>query len=57
MTKKYDAKLKKLFVSLEQGKVVTSSFLKSLGISENLRQYYLESGWLQSLGRGVVFSV
>lgn len=52
MTKEYDTKLKKLFIALEQGKVVTSSFLKSLGISENLRQYYLESGWLQSLGRG-----
>lgn len=52
MTKKYDTKLKSLFIVLEPGKVVTSSLLESLGISENLRQYYLESGWLQSVGRG-----
>lgn len=52
MTKKYDTKLKNLFIVLEPGKVVTSSLLESLGISENLRQYYLESGWLQFVGRG-----
>lgn len=52
MATENDTKLRKLFKVLQQGNVVTISLLESLGISDNLRQYYLESGWLQSLGRG-----
>jgi hypothetical protein len=52
MTTDNDTKLRKLFKVLQQGNVVTIPLLESLGISDNLRKYYLESGWLESLGRG-----
>ncbi len=51
MTTDNDTKLRKLFKVLRQGNVVTIPLLESLGISNNLRKYYLESGWLESLGR------
>ena len=37
---------------IPQGTVVTSVWLKSLGISNDLQQYYKNNGWLQSLGTG-----
>lgn len=52
MTTENDTKLRRLFKVLQQGNVVTVPLLESLGISDNLRKYYLESGWLESLGRG-----
>lgn len=52
MTTNKDTKLRKLFKVLQQGNVVTIPLLESLGISDNLRKYYLESGWLESLGSG-----
>ena len=52
MTTDKDTKLRRLFKVLHQGNVVTISLLDSLDISDDLRKYYLESGWLEPLGRG-----
>ena len=52
MTTKNETKLRKLFKVLQLGNVVTTSLLEKIGISDDLRMYYLESGWLESLGRG-----
>jgi hypothetical protein len=52
MTTHNETKLKTLFKVLQPGNVVTTSWLDSIGISKNLRKYYLESGWLEPLGRG-----
>lgn len=45
-------KLRKLFEVLQQGNVITVALLNRIGISNDLRKYYLESGWIESLGRG-----
>ena len=45
-------KLRKLFEVLQQGNVITVALLDSLGISNDLRNYYLKSGWIEPLGRG-----
>lgn len=52
MTTHKESYLKKLFKLLQPGYVVTASWLESIGISRNLQKYYLESGWLEPLGRG-----
>jgi len=52
MTTQKETKLKKLFKVLQPGKVVTASWLEEFGISRDLQKYYLESGWLEILGRG-----
>jgi hypothetical protein len=52
MTTDNDTKLRRLFKVLQQGNLVTIPLLESLGISDDLRKYYLESGWLEALGRG-----
>lgn len=52
MTAQNESKLKTLFQILQPGHVVTASWLEKFGISRNLRRYYLESAWLESLGRG-----
>jgi len=52
MTTKNETKLKKLFSLLQPGKIVTASWLESFGISRDLQEYYLESRWLEALGRG-----
>ena len=52
MTTQKETKLKLLFKVMQHGNVITSSLLESIGISSDLRKYYLESGWLESLGRG-----
>lgn len=52
MTAKNRTKLQKLFSVLHPGKVVTAPFLESIGISRDLQKYYLESGWLETVGRG-----
>ena len=52
MTTQNKTKLRKLFNVLNQGNVITVALLDDLGISNNLRKYYLESGWLEPLGRG-----
>jgi len=43
--------LKKLFRILQPGYVVISDWLETNGISRNLVNYYLKSGWLESVGR------
>lgn len=45
-------KLRKLIEALQQGVVITVALLDNLDISNDLRKYYLESGWLEPLGRG-----
>lgn len=52
MASQNESKLKKLFSLLKPGKVVTASWLEGFGISRGLQKYYLESGWLEALGRG-----
>ena len=52
MTTQNETKLKKLFSLLQPGKVVTASWLDDFSISRDLQKYYLESGWLEVLGRG-----
>lgn len=52
MTTQNKSKLKTLYKILKPGQVITSSWLEELGISRNLKKYYLESGWLEPVGRG-----
>ena len=52
MTTKKETKLKSLFKSIQQGNVITIALLENLNISDDLRMYYLESGWLEAIGRG-----
>lgn len=47
-----ETKLKTLFKLLQPNNVLTASLLDSNGVSRHLRKYYLESGWLEPLGRG-----
>ena len=51
MTTLRETNLKKLFQLLQPGSVVTADWLETYGISRNLQQYYLKSGWLESIGR------
>lgn len=53
MTTHNETKLKTLFKLLQQNNVLTALLLDSNGVSRHLRKYYLESGWLESIGRGV----
>lgn len=52
MTTQNETYLKRLFKVLQPGCVVTAPWLESIGISRNLQKYYLQSGWLEVLGRG-----
>ena len=52
MTTHNDKKLKNLLVKHKPGTVCLASWLEKLGISRDLQQYYLKSGWLESVGRG-----
>ncbi|MCF8332268.1 MAG: type IV toxin-antitoxin system AbiEi family antitoxin [Bacteroidales bacterium] len=52
MTTKKETKLRTLFKNIRQGNVITIPLLESLNISDDLRMYYLESGWLEAIGRG-----
>ncbi|MFT4741069.1 MAG: putative transcriptional regulator of viral defense system [Marivirga sp.] len=52
MTTKKDTKLRTLFKNIHQGNVITVPLLEKLNISDDLRSYYLESGWLEPIGRG-----
>jgi predicted transcriptional regulator of viral defense system len=47
-----ETKLKTLFKLLQPNNVLTATLLDSKGVSRHLRKYYLESGWLEPLGRG-----
>ncbi len=53
MTTEKDTKLKRLNKNLKPGTVVLSSWLKQIGISSDLQKYYVNSGWLEALNRGV----
>ena len=52
MATQKETKLKSLFNVIQRGNVVTSTLLKSVGISNDLRRYYVNSGWLESVGSG-----
>ena len=52
MTTKRKTYLNQMLQQIHQGAVVTSVWLKSLGISNDLQQYYKNNEWLQSIGTG-----
>ena len=52
MTTNKDKKLKRLLDSHTPETVLLASWLEKNGISYDLQQYYLRSGWLESLGVG-----
>lgn len=52
MTTQNEYKLRTLFKKLQPGCIVTSAWLSEMGISNDLKNYYLKSGWLEVLGRG-----
>lgn len=47
-----DNKLKNLLEKWPEGRVATTTWLKTMTISGQLTQRYLKSGWLESFGRG-----
>ncbi len=47
-----DKKLKNLMENWPSGQVATSTWLRKMGISPPLTQRYLESEWIESIGRG-----
>ena len=53
MITKTNTKLKRLIKEMKPGAIVLSSWLKQIGISGDLQKYYVNSGWLESLDRGV----
>lgn len=53
MTTNSDKKLLYLLTNLVPGTVLLASWLEKNGISRDLQQYYLKSGWLESYGFGV----
>ena len=52
MTTNYDKKLMNLLSNHVPGTVLLASWLEKNGISRDLQQYYLKSGWLESYGIG-----
>lgn len=54
MTTENDKKLKKLLDNHIPNTVCAVSWLKSLGISQELQTYYRRSGWLESIGQGAL---
>lgn len=44
--------LQRLFSLLEPGRILTATWLEDHGISRNLQRYYLDNGWLETVGRG-----
>jgi hypothetical protein len=52
MTANYDKKLMSLLSNHVPGTVLLASWLEKKGISRDLQQYYLKSGWLESYGIG-----
>jgi hypothetical protein len=47
------AKIKSLFTNIEPGRPITAAGLEALGISKHLKVYYVRSGWLSRLARGI----
>ena len=52
MTTQNETKLKTLLNNLKPGTVTLAPWLEELGISRNLQNHYLRSGWLEPIGRG-----
>lgn len=52
MATQNDQKLKKLMTRRWPGAVCLASWLEQQGISRDLQQYYVRSGWLEAIGRG-----
>ena len=52
MTTNYNKKLMNLLSHHVPGTVLLASWLEKNGISRDLQQYYLKSGWLESYGTG-----
>ena len=52
MATQNETKLKILLNSIKPGTVVLAPWLEELGISRNLQRHYLQSGWLEPIGRG-----
>ncbi len=52
MTTNYGKKLMNLLFNQVPGTVLLASWLEKNGISRDLQQYYLKSGWLESYGIG-----
>ena len=52
MTTQNETKLKTLLNNLKPGTVSLAPWLEELGISRNLQNHYLHSGWLEPIGRG-----
>lgn len=52
MATQKDQKLKKLMTQLRPGAVCLAAWLEQQGISRDLQQYYVRSGWLEAVGRG-----
>lgn len=52
MTTNNKSFLKLLFRLLQPGCVLTADWLEKNGINRNLQNYYLKSGWLETVGRG-----
>ncbi len=52
MTTNYNKKLMNLLSTHVPGTVLLASWLEKNGISRDLQQYYLKSGWLESYGIG-----
>ena len=52
MATQSDEKLKRLMSTLRPGAVCLPGWLEGKGISRDLQQYYVRSGWLVSIGRG-----
>lgn len=52
MATQNEYKLRTLFQELKPGYIVTTSWLNKIGISKDLKKYYLKSSWLEALGRG-----
>ncbi len=47
-----EQKIKKLMTRLRPGAVCLAAWLEDQGISRDLQQYYVRSGWLEAIGRG-----
>jgi hypothetical protein len=46
------SKLNQLFYAWPSGTVAIQAWLEQQGISPNLTNWYLKSGWLESIGHG-----
>jgi len=52
MTTQNETKLKTLFSILQSSNIITTDLLNTVGISNNLRNYYVKSSWIEPIGIG-----